>query len=134
MIDEDGRVRSVEMENSLPSRMRFVTLEDDGGVGDGPLLDGYYTTYPAISREGVVAFWRNGELVLIDDRMAKDVIYSDPPTAEQGVMSRMLLSPGGSLVFSVGHEVWVVDAGLGSLAESPWPCGGGNLQNNPVWA
>jgi hypothetical protein len=49
------------------------------------------------------------------------------------MMSRMLLSPDGSLVFSVGHEVWIVAAGLGSLAESPWPCGGGNLQNNPVW-
>src|SRR5205823_2388561 len=102
-------------------RMRFVTLRDDGSLDRGALLDGYYTTYPAISREGVVAFWRDGELVLIDDRMVKDVIYSDPAAAEQGVMSRMLLTPGGSLVFSVGHEVWIVDAGLGSLAESVWP-------------
>jgi hypothetical protein len=132
VIDEGGRVRSVEIENCLPSRMRFVTWHEDGSVGDGPSLDEYYTTYPAISRNGVVAFWRNGELVLIDDRMVKEVIYSDPIAAKQGVMSRMLLSPDGSLVFSVGHEVWIVNAGLGSLAESPWPCGGGNLRNNPV--
>ncbi len=44
----------------------------------------------------------------------------------------MLLSPWGSLAFAVGHEVRVVDAGLGSLAESPWPCGSGNSQNNPA--
>ena len=53
--------------------------------------------------------------------------------AEEGVLSRMLLSPWGSLVFAVGHEVRVVDAGLGPLARSPWPCGGGNIQDNPVW-
>jgi hypothetical protein len=134
ILDEDGLVRSVEMENCLPSRMRFVTLHDDGTVGDGPLLEGYYTSYPAISREGVVAFWRNGELVLIDDKMVREVIYSDPIAAPQAVIGRMLLLPDGSLVFSVGHEVWIVDAGLGSLAESPWPCGGGNLRNNPAWA
>jgi hypothetical protein len=108
-------------------------MDQKTGSSPGPPLDEYYTTYPTISREGVVAFWRNGELVLIDDRMFKEVIYSDPLAAKQGVMSRMLLSPDGSLVFSVGHEVWIVDAGLGSLAERPWPCDGSNLQNNPVW-
>jgi len=133
VIDEGGRVRSVEMENVVPSRMRFVTLRDDGGVDRGPLLDGYYTTYPAISREGVVVFWRDGELILIGDLMTKDVIYTDPAAAEQDVMSRMLLTPAGSLVFAIGHEVWIVDAGLGSLAETPWPCGGGSLRGNPVW-
>ena len=45
----------------------------------------------------------------------------------------MLLSPDGSLIFSVGHDVWIVDAGLGPLAKSPWPCGGGNNRYNPVW-
>ncbi|SIN93817.1 hypothetical protein SAMN05444166_1697 [Singulisphaera sp. GP187] len=133
VIDEQGRVRSLEMENRLPSRMRFVTLQDDGGVGNGPLLDGYYSSYPAISREGVVAFWRNGELVLIDDTMTKVVIYSDPLAAEQGLIGRMLLSPGGSLVFSVGYEADFAGEGLGSLAETHWPCCGGNVRNNPVW-
>ncbi len=133
VIGEDGRVRCVEMENVLPSRMRFVTLRDDGEVGDGPLLDGYYTTYPSISRGGIVAFWRKGELLLIGDRMAKHVIESDPRAAEEGVMSRMLLSLGGRLVFAVGTEVWIVDAGLGPPAESPWACGGGNARNNPAW-
>jgi hypothetical protein len=133
VVDEQGTVRSVEMENRLPSRMRFATLQDDGSVSDGPLLDGYHTTYPAISREGISAFWRNGELILIHERRVKEVIYSDPTASNEGVMSRMLLSPNGFLVFSVGREVWIVDAGLGSMAESPWPCGGGTLQNNPVW-
>jgi hypothetical protein len=133
VIDEGGRVRCVEMENVLPSRMRYSLLLPDGAVQRGPRLDGYATTYPLASREGVIAFWRNGELVLIDEGMAKEVIESDPSAAEEGVLSRMLLSPWGSLVFAIGHEVRVVDAGLGSLAESPWPCGGGNPQNNPVW-
>lgn len=65
-------------------------------------------------------------------RLTPLVIESDPSAAEEGVLSRMLLSPWGSLAFAVGHEVRVVDAGLGSLAESPWPCGSGNSQNNPA--
>lgn len=133
VIDEGGRVHCVEMENVLPSRMRFVTLEVDGSVGDGPLLDGYDSTYPAISREGVVAFWRHGGLVLIDEAKTKEILVTDPSVAEEGPMTRMLLSPDGSLVFAVGSEVWMVDAGLGKLAESPWPCGWGNIQGNPVW-
>ncbi len=134
VIDGSENVRSVEMENSLPSRMRFVTLQDDGGVGNGPLLEGYYTTYPVISHRGVVAFWRNGELVLISDQGEKDVIFTDSTTANQGVMSRMLLASDGSLIFSLGHELWIVGTELGPLAQSPWPCGSGNIQNNPVWA
>lgn len=134
VIDAKGQVRSVEMENCLPSRMRFVGLQDDGGVDGGLPLEGYDTTYPAISREGTVAFWRDGELILVGAGMQKEVLYSDKKAAEQGEMSRMVLSPDGRLVFSVGQEVWIFDAGLGSLAVSPWPCGGGNMQNNPVWA
>ncbi len=133
VIDDGGGVRCVEKENLLPSRMRYSLLLPDGDVRRGPLLDGYYTTYPLVSREKVVAFWRNGELVLIDDRMDRQVIGSDPSAAKEGVLSRMLLSPWGSLVFAIGHEILVVDAGLGPLAQSPWPCGGGNLQYNPVW-
>jgi hypothetical protein len=133
VIDEAGGVRCVEMENVLPSRMRYSLLLPDGDVQRGPLLEGYYTTYPLVSHEGVVAFWRNGELVLIDDRMERHVIDSDPPAAKEGVLSRMLLSPWGSLVFAIDNEIRVVDAGLGSLATSPWPCGGGNVQNNPFW-
>lgn len=134
VIDAGGVVRCVEMENVLPARMRYSLLLPNRDVRRGPLLEGYYTTYPLVSREGVVAFWRNGELVLIDDRMDRHVIDSDPSATKEGVLSRMLLSPWGSLVFAIGHEVRVVDVDLGPLAESPWPCGGGNVQNNPVWA
>jgi outer membrane protein assembly factor BamB len=131
VISEDGRVYSVEMENRLPSRMRFVTLLDDGGIARGPSLDGYYTTYPIVTDKREVVFSRNGKLVLIDKGMTMEIINRDR-LLNNGVMSRMVLSPEGSLLFSVDHEVWIVQAGLGSLAKSPWPCGGANIRNNPV--
>src|SRR5262249_59762875 len=61
-----GEMRGVEMENVLPSRMHFSVLKQDGTVCKGPHLEGYYTTYPVLNRQGVAAFWRYGKLRAVD--------------------------------------------------------------------
>ncbi len=132
LLSEDGEFRLAEMENSLPSNMYFSILREDGSVQKGPHLPGYYTTYPAIDKEGTAAFWRNGELILIDKNLEKYVLYTDPSVPERALMSRMLLTNQGKLLFTLEKELWIVKTDLKPLAESDWPCKDGNLQGNPV--
>jgi hypothetical protein len=132
VITGQGEVRVVEMENCLPSRMHFSVFLPDGTVRKGPHLGGYYTTYPVVNREGVVAFWRNGKLRTVDASLQKRMLWQDMGLAEKAVMTRMLLADDGTLVFGLEDELFLVPTNLGPMADSPWPCGGGNAQGNPV--
>jgi hypothetical protein len=134
VLTETGQIRLVEMENVLPSKMHFSILDLDGSVIQGPHLDDYYTTYPVLTRDNTTAFWRSGSLILIDAELQKHVLYTDPQLSNHALMSRMLLSEDGKLIFTLGQELWIADARLKPLAKSIWPCGGGNPQGNPVFA
>jgi hypothetical protein len=140
VITETGEPRVVEMDNSR-AYTHFVLLQENGEVKRGPRLDSYHTIYPAISRQGDSVFWRNGALHLVSLSLEKRVLLADPETECWG---RMLLSDAGTLFFStvgklqpgIGYprpELWVVETDLGPLAKSSWPCGSGNLLNNPVY-
>ena len=131
VVRENGEVRLVEMENVLPSRMHISILEAGGRFRRGPHLEGYYTTYPFITSVGELVFARNGELCVVDKRLKKHVLYRDPILSK--CYGRMLREPGGKLVFTAENELWLVDAGIAEMAKSPWPCGGGNPGDNPVW-
>lgn len=132
VVRDNGEVRLVEMENRLPSRMHVSILELRGRVRQGPHLDGYATTYPFITSDGQLVFCRNGELCVVDERLKKHVLHREPSLSKLG-SGRMLREPGGKLVFTVGDELWLVDAGIAEMAKSPWPCGSGNPGGNPVW-
>jgi hypothetical protein len=132
VLNETGQFRLAEMENVIPSKMHFGILEQDGSVRKGPHLDDYYTTYPVMTRDGITAFWRSGVLIVIDHDLEQHVLYADSQFSDRALMSRMLLSHYGHLIFTLDQELWIVDAGLGPLASSVWPCGSGNLQGNPV--
>src|SRR5262245_32262287 len=115
-------MRLVEMENVLPSKMHVSLLERDGSVRKGPHLDDYSTTYPVMTRDGTMAFWRGGTLSMIDRDLERHVLYADAQLSERALMSRMLLSDQGHVIFTLDQELWIVDAGLGPLASSAWPC------------
>jgi hypothetical protein len=48
-------------------------------------------------------------------------------------MTRMLLADDGTLVFGLEDELFLVPTDLGPMADSSWPCGGGNAGGNPVF-
>jgi hypothetical protein len=133
VVTEEGEIRGAEMENCLPSRMHFSAFLPDGTVRKGPHLKGYYTTYPVMNKQGVAAFWRNGRLRTVDAALEERTRWQDTGLAEKAIMTRMLLGDDGTLVFGLGDELFLVPTDLGPMADSPWPCGGGNAGGNPVY-
>ena len=130
---EAGNIFGVEMENRLPSRMHFVELLLDGTVRKGPHLDGYYTTYPVATRQGMVVFWRHGKLRAIDAALREQTLWEDRGLVEKSIMTRMQVADEGTIVFGLNSELIVIPTDLGPMAVSHWPCGGGNAENNPAF-
>ncbi|MEM7344762.1 MAG: hypothetical protein AAF485_10995, partial [Chloroflexota bacterium] len=108
LLTEDGEIRLVEMENSLPSKMHFSILHTNGRVQKGPHLSGYHTTYPVIDKDCTAAFWRDGKLILIDKHLKKRILYSDNSLPERPLLTRMLLTKQGMLAFVVNKELWLL--------------------------
>jgi hypothetical protein len=133
VVTHAGDIRGVEMENALPSRMHFSEFLPDGTVRKGPHLDGYYTTYPVLSQQGIVAFWRDGALRTVNADLQSHTLWKDERLCGNNIMTRMLLTPDGTLAFGLGNELFLVPTELGPMADSPWPCGGGNPEGNPTF-
>ncbi|MFB9927631.1 hypothetical protein ACFORO_20490 [Amycolatopsis halotolerans] len=131
LIDRHGGVRGPESENIRRLRSRFRGLAENGTLLGGPLLRGYYTTYPALDSNGTAVFWREGRLLTVDaDLRLRELFLSED---DRAVMGRILLLADGLVVFSLGSDLlFFRDTGLGPLDDGPWPCGGGNLNGNPV--
>ncbi|MEV6165054.1 hypothetical protein AB0L71_24655 [Streptomyces sp. NPDC052052] len=130
LVDSRGTVCGPELENCLPSKSRFRRLAPDNTLVDGPPLTGYYTSYPAMDREGTAVFWRDGKLLAVDaDLDAHELFAMDD---SRNVMNRTLLLGDGRVVVSLDSEVLTFHSPLGPLAEGPWPCGDANLRGNPV--
>jgi hypothetical protein len=87
-----------------------------------------------VNREGVAVFWRDGKLRTVDASLEQRTLREDKSLAERAVMTRMLLADDGTLVFGLEDELWPVRTDLGPMADSPWPCSGGNARGNPVHA
>lgn len=134
VVSQAGDLVGVEMENVLPSKMRFCHYQRDGSVRKGPLLEGYYTSYPVIAADDRVAFWRNGQLNIIDAQMRHSVVWRDSALAEVGNWNRTLLSDDGVLIVGLERELLFFATDLPKVAVSPWPCGAGNMRGNPSFA
>lgn len=129
LVDRHGRVQGPEFVNRLPSDSRFRVLGDDR---EGPHLPGYYTTYPALDRDGTTVFFRDGRLVTVDADLRLREVFALPGD-NRNVMSRILLLDDGRVLFALNSDVFVVDTDLAGLDPGPWPCGDGNLRGNPVF-
>lgn len=128
LVDRHGVVRGPEFVNRLPSDSRYRVLGDDR---EGPHLPGYYTTYPALDRDGTAVFFRDGRLVTVDADLRLHEMFALPGD-KRDVMSRILLLDGGRVLFALNSDLFVVDTDLAELDPGPWPCGDGNLRGNPV--
>lgn len=62
VVQPDGRVRVIELENILPSKSHVAMLLPDGTVERRAPLPGYYTSELAALSDGTVVFWREGAL------------------------------------------------------------------------
>ncbi len=133
VLTEGGEIRGVEIENRLPSRMHFSIFLPDGTVRKGPHLDGYYSTYPVVNQAGVTAFWRDGKLRTVDASLNERMLWQDTSLIDKKLMTRMLLTNDGTLIFGLEDELFLVPTDLGPMAHSPWPCGGGNARGNPAF-
>ncbi|MFB6861311.1 hypothetical protein ACFCZQ_08220 [Streptomyces virginiae] len=130
LVDKDGNVSGPELENHLPSRSRFRRLAPDNSLVDGPALTGYYTSYPAMDREGTAVFWRDGRLLAVDTDLSGHELFATDD--RRAVIGRVLLLNDGSVAVSLDDEVLVFRTPLGPSSEGPWPCGEGNLRGNPL--
>ncbi|MFG3286299.1 hypothetical protein [Streptomyces sp. NPDC048111] len=130
LIDGRGTICGPELENRLPSTSRFRRLLPDSKLVDGPPLTGYYTSYPAMDREGTAVFWRDGKLLAVDADLDSHELFAMDDN--RNIMGRTLLLGDGRVVVSLDNEVLTFHSPLGPLAEGPWPCGDANLLGNPV--
>ncbi|MFF7504165.1 hypothetical protein ACFZBM_32775 [Streptomyces lavendulae] len=111
-------------------RSRFRQLAPDGTLVAGPALTGYYTSHPAMDREGTAVFWRDGKLLAVNADLAGHELFAMDDS--RAVIGRALLLNEGSVSVSLDDEVLVFRTPLGSLAEGSWPCGEANLRGNPL--
>ncbi|MFD8967811.1 hypothetical protein ACFV0C_22915 [Streptomyces sp. NPDC059568] len=130
LVNGQGTICGPELENRLPSTSRFRRLAQGNTLVDGPSLTGYYTSCPAMDREGTTVFWRDGKLLAVDADLASHELFAMDDS--RNIMGRTLLLGDGRVVVSLGSEVLSFRSALGPLAEGPWPCGDANLLGNPV--
>ena len=115
----------------------FRILHQDGSLRDGPPLNEYYTTYPALDADGTTVFWRDDKLQAVDADLRTRVLLAHPGRQDGRliVTSRVLLLDDGVVAFALDDELLIVrDTGLAALDTGPWPCADGNIHGNPVVA
>ncbi|MGC5006729.1 hypothetical protein [Streptomyces sp. DT203] len=117
LVNEQGTICGPELENSLPSTSRFRRLAQNNTLVDGPSLTGYYTSYPAMDREGTTVFWRDGKLLAVDADLASHELFAMGD--DRNVMGRTLLLDDGRVVVSLDSEVLAFHSPLGPLTEGP---------------
>ncbi|GAB7189054.1 hypothetical protein ATKI12_8885 [Kitasatospora sp. Ki12] len=130
LVDASGAARGPELQNHRPSCSRFRGLTDLGTLVDGPVLTGYYTSYPALDCAGTAVFWRDGRLLAIDSSLGQQEYCATGDSRR--IMSRTLLLDSGQVAFALDDELLLFQTPLGPLAAGAWPCGDGNLHGNPV--
>jgi hypothetical protein len=137
LLTPSGEIRVIEFQHGP----RLKTLLPDGTVRQGPILQGNHTARPALSGDGRMVFYREGQLIAADEQLRCQTLFSESEYRAAG--SRILLNADGTLIFTVNTEytpqsplkgeLWIVPTDLAPLAATPWPCGEGNLRANPAY-
>ncbi len=131
LIDRAGKLLGIELDNRAGAQPRQRAMERDGSLSDGPVLAGVSTTHPALDRDGTAVFWRNGKLLAVDAGLTRHELFSEK-SESSSTASRTLLLEDGIVTFALNGDLLIFRTGLGSLEDSVWPCGEGNLNGNPV--
>lgn len=137
-VVRDDEVIVVEQtrDSVWPGRVRI--LHPDGTMSDGPVLPGFPTCGPVLSRDGRAAFWRDGQLQVLDPDLSIHTLHRD---GDASGSRTMLLLDEGCLAFMLardrptggsGSALVLASTNLAALDDGPWPCRQGNLHCNPV--
>ena len=103
-----GAIHVIELENVLPSRTHASALLPGGDVRRGAHLPEFYTSRPALTADGELVFWRNGELQVVDPELCQRTLA--PAPSEKEDPSRMHLTAEGTLAFTLGGRLWVEES------------------------
>jgi len=101
-----GAIHVVELENILPSQRHASALLPGGEVRRGAHLPGFHTSRPALTPDGELVFWRNGELQVVDPELRQRTL-AQAPSGELDAPSNMHLTAEGTLAFTLGGRLWV---------------------------
>jgi hypothetical protein len=104
-----GAIHVIELENVLPSRTHATALLPGGDVRKGARLPEFYTSRPALTADGELVFWRNGELQVVDPELRQRTL-GPAPSGELEDPSRMHLTAEGTLAFTLGSRLWVEES------------------------
>jgi hypothetical protein len=105
-----GAIHVIELENVLPSRTHATALLPGGDVRRGAHLPEFYTSRPALTADGELVFWRNGELQVVDPELRQRTLAPAPSGEEVDFPSRMHLTTEGTLAFTLGGRLWVEES------------------------
>lgn len=132
VVNSNDEIFAIEMDNNSRSKLHFVELKNGGTIKKGKQVPGYYIIHPVLDDLGNVIFWRNNELIIIDNEGALHKLFAIKPTERDRISDRMLLHQNGTLVFSVNENLYVLKTSLGSLEKSAWACKHSNNERNPI--
>jgi hypothetical protein len=104
-----GAIHVIELENVLPSRTHASALLPGGAVRRGAHLPEFYTSRPALTADGELVFWRNGELQVVDPELRQRTL-APAPSGELDAPSRMHLTAEGTLAVTLGSRLGVEES------------------------
>jgi hypothetical protein len=110
-----GAIHVIELENMVPSRTHASALLPGGDVRRGAHLPEFYTSRPALTADGELVFWRNGELQVVDPELRQRTL-APAPSGETHAPSRMHLTAEGTLAFTLGSRLWVEESDFRPVA------------------
>lgn len=132
IVNSKDEIFAIEMDNHSDSKLHFVELKSGNKVKKGGVIPGCSIIYPVLDDSGNVAFWRNNELTIIDNKGYLHKLFALEPTDRDWTSNRMLLHQKGTLVFSVNESLYVLKTTLGNLEKSSWACKYSNNERNPI--
>jgi len=132
VVNSNDEIFAIEMDNHSDSKLHFVELKKGNEVKKGRRIPGYYIVHPVLDDLGNVIFWRNNELVIVDNKGNLHKLFAIKPTERDWTSNRMLLHQSGILVFSVNENLYVLKTTLGRLDQGSWSCKYSNNERNPI--
>jgi hypothetical protein len=132
VVNSNDEIFAIEMDNHADSKLHFVELRRGNEIKKGKRIPGYYIIHPVLDDLGNVIFWRNNELIIVDNKGNLHKLFATKPTERDWTSNRMLLYQSGILVFSVNENLYVLKTTLGRLEQGSWSCKYSNNERNPI--
>lgn len=132
VVNANDQIFAVEMDNHSDSKLHFVELIKGNKIKTGKRIPGYYIIHPVLDDLENVIFWRNNELMVVDNKGNLHKLFAIKPTDRDWTSDRMLLHQNGTLIFSINESLYILKTTLGNLEKGSWACKYSNNERNPV--